>query len=77
MFKEVISKKTQSNLEILKKAGLIAGFYLAGGTGAALHLGHRLSADADFFSRKKFALVHCRNFNGSHHFCSRYTALGC
>ena len=54
MFKEVISKKTQSNLEILKKAGLIAGFYLAGGPGAALHLGHRLSADADFFSRKKF-----------------------
>jgi len=41
-------------LEILKKAGLIAGFYLAGGTGAALHLGHRLSADSDFFSRKKF-----------------------
>ena len=27
------------------------GFYLAGGTGLALHLGHRQSVDFDFFSR--------------------------
>lgn len=30
------------------------GFYLAGGTGLALQLGHRTSIDFDFFSGKKF-----------------------
>lgn len=29
-------------------------FYLAGGTGLALHLGHRRSEDLDFFSRQVF-----------------------
>jgi ABC-type tungstate transport system permease subunit len=29
-------------------------FYLAGGTGLALQLGHRKSLDLDFFSEKKF-----------------------
>lgn len=28
--------------------------YLAGGTGLAIHLGHRYSFDLDFFARKKF-----------------------
>ncbi|MBU1045618.1 nucleotidyl transferase AbiEii/AbiGii toxin family protein [Patescibacteria group bacterium] len=54
MPEEIISKKTQSNLEILKKSCLIAGFYLAGGTGLALYLNHRLSVDLDFFSEKEF-----------------------
>lgn len=30
------------------------GFYLAGGTGLALQMGHRDSIDFDFFSREKF-----------------------
>ncbi|MGQ9512423.1 nucleotidyl transferase AbiEii/AbiGii toxin family protein [Thermodesulfitimonas sp.] len=30
------------------------GFYLAGGTGLALHLGHRFSEDLDFFSERVF-----------------------
>jgi hypothetical protein len=30
------------------------GFYLAGGTGLALHLGHRLSVDLDWFSAAAF-----------------------
>jgi len=30
------------------------GFYLAGGTGLALHLGHRTSVDFDFYIRKHF-----------------------
>ena len=35
-----------------KAAGLpfIGQFYLAGGTGLALHLGHRFSVDLDFYS---------------------------
>lgn len=32
-------------------------FYLAGGTGLALQLGHRKSVDFDFFSLKKFNLL--------------------
>jgi len=31
------------------------GFYLAGGTALALHLGHRTSVDFDFYSLKSFA----------------------
>ncbi|RDV82358.1 hypothetical protein DXX99_07915 [Ammonifex thiophilus] len=31
-----------------------AGFYLAGGTGLALQLGHRISEDLDFFSERDF-----------------------
>lgn len=34
----------------MAEAGLTSGFYLAGGTAAALHLGHRLSHDLDWFS---------------------------
>lgn len=30
------------------------GAYLAGGSGLAIHLGHRYSYDLDFFTRKKF-----------------------
>jgi len=37
-------------LELLSSAGILQDFYLAGGTGLALHLGHRLSEDLDFFS---------------------------
>lgn len=36
-----------SNIPIIKKA------YLAGGTALALHLGHRISVDLDFFTQEK------------------------
>jgi len=41
---------------VLKTIGPVLtrrGFYLAGGTGLALHLGHRRSIDLDFFSEKR------------------------
>ncbi len=53
MSQKIISKKTKSNLEILKKAGLLDNFYLAGGTGLALQLEHRLSVDLDFFTSQE------------------------
>ncbi|MBE3573816.1 MAG: nucleotidyl transferase AbiEii/AbiGii toxin family protein [Moorella humiferrea] len=37
-------------LELLSSTGILQNFYLAGGTALALHLGHRLSEDLDFFS---------------------------
>jgi hypothetical protein len=39
--------------QLLRKLGrepLISSFYLAGGSAAALHLGHRVSLDLDFFA---------------------------
>lgn len=47
---EALTPETQ--LAFHKIAGLefINSFYLAGGTGLALHLGHRFSVDLDFFS---------------------------
>ncbi|NPV53614.1 MAG: nucleotidyl transferase AbiEii/AbiGii toxin family protein [Firmicutes bacterium] len=38
----------------LKSNNLTSRFYIAGGTAAALQLGHRLSYDFDFFSREEF-----------------------
>jgi len=52
MPEEVISKETRSNLELLKKANVLDGFYLAGGTGLALQIKHRFSIDLDFFTEK-------------------------
>jgi len=52
MPKKVISKKTQSTLEILRKTDLLKDFYLAGGTALALQYQHRLSLDLDFFTKK-------------------------
>lgn len=37
-------------LDRLKSVPRMADFYLAGGTAVAVHLGHRLSLDLDFFS---------------------------
>ena len=52
MPQEIISKKTKANLEILNKEAMLKNFYLAGGTGAALQLRHRVSLDLDFFTKK-------------------------
>jgi len=52
MFQEILSKKTQSNLELLNKKRLLDNFYLAGGTGLALQIEHRKSRDLDFFTKQ-------------------------
>lgn len=51
MFSRGLSPKTQKNLDLLKRADFVKKYYLSGGTATALHLGHRLSFDLDFFSR--------------------------
>ena len=50
----VISAETEGALRALHEAQLLDRFYLAGGTGLALQLGHRLSRDLDFFSLDHF-----------------------
>ena len=41
-------------MRALDRAKLLSRFYLAGGTGLALQMGHRLSLDLDFFSLDHF-----------------------
>lgn len=49
MHQEVLTSKAK---EIFKKLKNFPDFYLAGGTGLALQLGHRISVDFDLFSGK-------------------------
>ena len=41
-------------LKVIVPLATAKGFVLAGGTAVALHLGHRLSADFDFFTMRSF-----------------------
>lgn len=50
----VIPASTEATLRALHDAQLLDRFYLAGGTGLALQLGHRLSLDLDFFVEEHF-----------------------
>lgn len=52
MFEEVLSEKALDAIDSLSEK--IEDFYLAGGTGLALQLGHRFSEDLDFFSDRPF-----------------------
>lgn len=54
MFPTAISAGVQKNLALLGKANWVMPFYLAGGSAAALQLGHRFSFDLDFFTPEKF-----------------------
>jgi len=54
MFNSVLTEQSKKNLKILSAIPLVEQFYLAGGTGCALHLGHRISKDLDFFSKIQF-----------------------
>jgi hypothetical protein len=54
MHVEGVSAEVQASLELVSRTPLTAQFYLAGGTAAALYLGHRRSYDLDFFSPMPF-----------------------
>jgi len=47
---EALTAETRQAFELAARLPFIGRFYLAGGTGLALHLGHRFSVDLDFFS---------------------------
>lgn len=55
MFEETLIKGANDSLAILGRSGILKDAYLAGGTAAALWLGHRISYDFDFFTFKEFA----------------------
>lgn len=50
MFEQALRPDTLARLDTLVRDGVVQGFYLGGGTAVALHLGHRLSEDLDFFT---------------------------
>lgn len=52
MFENMISQEAMGLVPRIKD--VVSGYYLAGGTGLALQLGHRKSEDLDFFSSKSF-----------------------
>ena len=55
MFLSVINSETKKTIDILTEQKFIRSFYLAGGTGCAVHIGHRISEDLDFFSQTEFS----------------------
>lgn len=55
MFEETLIKRAKENLALLGSLGILQDAYLAGGTAAALQLGHRVSFDFDFFTTREFA----------------------
>ncbi|MBK7852814.1 MAG: nucleotidyl transferase AbiEii/AbiGii toxin family protein [Bacteroidetes bacterium] len=54
LFLSAVSPKALELLTELQDLSLLEKFYLVGGTALALHLGHRISVDLDFFTSKEF-----------------------
>ena len=53
---EALTPSTIQAFKLVEHLAFIRNFYLAGGTGLALHLGHRFSIDLDFFSTDALAV---------------------
>ncbi|MFH1967544.1 MAG: nucleotidyl transferase AbiEii/AbiGii toxin family protein, partial [Patescibacteria group bacterium] len=56
-----ISPQTLSTLQTICHLSFVKKYYLAGGTACALHLGHRLSFDLDFFTKTPATPQEIRN----------------
>lgn len=54
IFENAIPEPSRTPLESFDKEVKRQGFYLAGGSGLALQIGHRISEDLDFFTPKDF-----------------------
>ena len=56
LFLEILPDKTSEAFLYLSKFPILgkSEWYLAGGTGLALQVGHRHSVDLDFFTPKRF-----------------------
>jgi hypothetical protein len=65
---QVVDEETLRTLAELNRASVLQAFYLAGGTGIALRLGHRRSRDLDLFTPDSFGadevIAKLRGFRG-------------
>ena len=61
MIHAVLGADAEKALQVLSRQDFMGSFYLAGGTGCALHIGHRRSHDFDFFSQIKFEIFPIQN----------------
>ncbi|HUW63245.1 MAG TPA: nucleotidyl transferase AbiEii/AbiGii toxin family protein [Spirochaetia bacterium] len=61
MFTDAVAPGSLNALERIGRLSGTGSFCLAGGTAVALHLGHRLSYDLDFFSAAEFDVVSLRD----------------
>lgn len=61
MRQDILSPDAITAFEVLSRQDFLKSFYLAGGTGCALHIGHRRSQDFDFFSQKRFEIFLLQN----------------
>lgn len=61
MFEQTLPKTTRYYLDLLAEKGISQAFYLGGGTAVALHLGHRISVDLDFFTPEPFEINDLEN----------------
>jgi hypothetical protein len=61
---EVLPEAWSRATNDLARRSLLAGFYLAGGTGLALQFGHRRSADLDLFREAEFDSADLRDQDG-------------
>ncbi len=57
LHEEVLASATMRVFGCLGHQERLGSFYLAGGTGAALQLGHRVSEDLDFFTERPWSWV--------------------
>lgn len=55
LHEQVLAPRTRQLFACLGGLRPLAHFYLAGGTGAALHLGHRVSEDLDLFTERPWS----------------------
>ncbi|HDL63910.1 MAG TPA: hypothetical protein ENH12_00825 [Proteobacteria bacterium] len=55
MFENTLINGAKKNLALLGDSGILYHAYLAGGTAAALQLGHRISEDFGFFTPEEFS----------------------
>jgi len=61
MFETVLSSAAATTFKVLSRQHFMRSFYLAGGSGCALHIGHRRSQDFDFFSPADFEIFPLHN----------------
>lgn len=64
MLRTLLGPSTLSVMDDLGGSPLAKGFYLAGGTGLALHLGHRRSLGLDLFQRRPDPVLPLENLVG-------------